>query len=459
MGIFAESLRAIVPEAKSAIAASIPTWDSGVPQVQQTSSYYRNAREGYMLDELVFDCVEFRATSAGEPPVCAWRKTSTGEEKIEEHPALDLLEHPNPFMGRSQFWGVISMSLDIGGNAYIEKVRSGSGKTTELWPMRADRVRVIPDAQKFIGGYTYTVGDKVFRLPAEDVIRFRTRHPLDDYYGLSPIAVLAGRIDLDVWTRRFAESFFRNAGVPTGLLSIQRVVNESEREAMRRRFREVYGGPEGWHRMLVMDGGQATYTPMGMGMGSNGLAMDMLGQQNEVRILGAFGIAPSLIPTIAGAGSSSYANRVSDRALFWESTMIPWFRDADTALTMGLIAEYPDLDRFEHDLSKVKALQEDEDKKHERYREDWKAGLLTWQEAREALGMAQEPDEAGHVLIPTTMVPTWSDTLLEEQEVPEPVAPPALAPGQNPNALPAAPGQQPAQPMPMMNGRTNGAQH
>src|SRR3954465_2087434 len=315
MGLIAEAFRALVPESKSAIAASIPTWESGVPQYQQ-ASYFRNARDGYMVDELVFDCVEFRATSSGEPPVIAWRKTASGEEKIHEHPAIDLMNRPNQWTNRSQFWGAISMSLDIAGNAYVEIVRSGAGKAVELWPLRPDRVRVIPDAPRFISGYLYTIGDKSFRMDANDVIRFKTRHPLDDYYGLPPLAVLAGRVDLDVWTRRFAESFFRNAGVPTGLLNIQRVVQESERAAIRRRFREEYGGLEGWHRMLVLDGGQATYTPMGLSMGPGGLAMDALGQQHEVRIVGAFGgIPPSLIPTIAGANSSSYANRVSDRQL------------------------------------------------------------------------------------------------------------------------------------------------
>jgi HK97 family phage portal protein len=456
MGFLTNSIRALIPESKSAIAASIPTWDNGTPQYQ-SQNYYRNARDGYMLDELVFDCIEFRATSAGEPPLVGWRTTSNGDEKVEEHPALDLLNHPNPFMGRSQFWGAVSMFLDVGGNAYVEKVRSGAGKTVELWPMRPDRIRVIPDAQKFIGGYQYTVGDHTFTMRAEDVIRFKTRHPLDDYYGLSPLYVLAGRVDLDVWTRRFAESFFRNAGVPTGLLNIQRVVQDSERAAIRRRFREEYGGPEGWHRMLVLDGGQATYTPMGMGMGANGLAMDTLGQQNEVRILGAFGgIPPSLIPTIAGAASSSYANRVSDRQLYWEQTMIPWFRDIDTTLSMALIDEYPDLDRFEHDLSKIKALQEDEDKKHERWRENYKAGLATFAEARSKIDLPAEPDEPGYILVPTVMVPTWSDDLLEQQPVPEVVAPPAtVGGGQGPAALPSA--SVPAQPA--ANGRTNGAAH
>ncbi len=171
------------------------------------SSYHRNAREGYMLDEIVFDCVEFRATSAGEPPIVAYRHGS--DEKLDQHPAVALLNNPNPFMGRT-----LSMFTDIGGNAYVEKVRSAAGKVVELWPLRPDRMRVIPDRQKFIGAYRYEIGEQWFTIPAENVIHFKTRHPLDDYYGLPPLAVIAGRVDLDVWTRRFTESFFRNAGVP-----------------------------------------------------------------------------------------------------------------------------------------------------------------------------------------------------------------------------------------------------
>lgn len=460
MGFLTNSIRALIPEAKSAVAASIPTWDDGVPKAQQTS-YERNARDGYMLDELVYECVEFRATSSGEPPMCGWRKTSKGEEKIDDHPALDLLKKPNPFMGRAQFWGVVSMFLDVGGNAYVEKVRSGAGKTVELWPLRPDRIRLIPSSKDFIGGYSYTIGDKTSFLQAKDVIRFRTRHPLDDYYGLPPLAVLAGRVDLDVWTRQFAASFFRNAGVPTGLLTIQRVVNESEREAIRRRFRENYGGTDGWHRMLVLDGGQAEYKPMGMGLGANGLAMNDLTQITEARICGVYGIPPSLLPTLLGAGSSSYANRVSDRELFWEGTMVPLFRDLDTALTMGLIDEYPDLDRLEHDLSTVKALQEDEDKKHERYREDYQKGIVTWPEARSKMGYPEKPDEPGHVLIPTTMIPTWSDELLEEPQVPEEDPNQSLSAGQPVGALPPPSSQAPSRPAVAAggNGRTNGTAH
>jgi Phage portal protein len=60
------------------------------------------------------------------PSLYAAHRADAGGEKIKQHPALALLNRPNRFMGRSRFWGTIMMHLDIGGNAYIEKVRSAS---------------------------------------------------------------------------------------------------------------------------------------------------------------------------------------------------------------------------------------------------------------------------------------------------------------------------------------------
>jgi HK97 family phage portal protein len=322
-------------------------------------------------------------------------------------------------------------------------------------------MRVVPDSRLFVRGYKYTVGDlPPFFLDAADVIHFKTRHPLDDYYGLAPLAVLAGRVDLDVWTRRFAESFFRNAGVPAGLMNIQRAMNEVERGMVQRRFRDVYGGSEGWHKIMVLDGGAATYTQMGLGMGESGLAMNTLGMTNETRICGVYGVPTSLIPTMAGQEANrGQTAAVSDRELFWEQTMVPWFRRKDSVLNAKLLAEWPDLTRIEHDLSQVKALQEDQDKLHARYRADYEAGAITWQEFRQKCGYPEEPDEPGMLVIAVNMVPTWSDTMLKEPE-PEPLPAAGDPNADNPElgnpakpapALPAAAGR--------ANGRTNGAAH
>lgn len=420
MGLLSNSLKAIVPSGLSTVATAIPSWEVGREQ-DKPFSYDRAAREGYKLDELVYACVTYRMKAMGEAPMVGFKQNSDTEEKLEayDHEAVYLLNNPNPYMGRSRLWKITSMHLDLAGDAYWHKVRSKSGKLVQLWPLRPDRMAIIPDSRSYISGYKYTIGDKSFSLSPDEVIHFQTEHPLNDYYGLSTLEILAARVDLDIAQRRLISAFFNNAGIPFGMINIQRRVNtEEEREAIRRQFRADLGGANAW-RVGVLDGGQATYTAMGMPLGDRGVAMPAINEQTEARICAVFGLSPSLIATSLGMGSSSYANRVSDRDMFWDQEQVPRYRDVDDALTNALRPEYPDITRFEHDLSKVRALQEDEDKKHKRIREDFFAAGITWDKYIAQLGGSA--DDKGMLVLPANMITLPTSAVREEQEEPPPL--------------------------------------
>jgi hypothetical protein len=80
VGFLSNSLRALIPETKTAVGATIATWDNGREQSPPVgSNYEHNAREGYMVADLVYACIEERCTSAGEPPMCAYQLSSNGE--------------------------------------------------------------------------------------------------------------------------------------------------------------------------------------------------------------------------------------------------------------------------------------------------------------------------------------------------------------------------------------------
>ena len=227
MGLLTTTLtRWLAPAAKTAaVGALIPPWQAGTPQAAPPAAggaYNRYATEGYGANEIVYACVEELATSAAEPAWAAYRRTAQGPETLPTHPVLDLLEQPNPFMSQYDLIAGIILYLQVAGNAYVEKVRSGSGRVTELWLLRPDRVRVIPDERTFIRGYEYTLGVEPRILSAADCIHVKLRHPADDYYGLAPLSVIAGRADTDNWAKAFTRAFFTNAGVPAGLLTLDR---------------------------------------------------------------------------------------------------------------------------------------------------------------------------------------------------------------------------------------------
>jgi HK97 family phage portal protein len=405
VGIISQALDAlgsIFPERKTAVATQVPTWEQGTQQVPRFyHNYLKYSLEGYSRNEIVFACVEELATSAAEPQLVGVRKTDKGTEQVKDHPILDLFAKPNPFMDRYSLMASVVMYQAISGNAYLEKVRSASGQVVQLWPLRPDRMFVVPDKAKFIRGWNYRIEGALEPdyLPAEDVIHFRSRNPLDDYYGLPPLAVCAERVDTDALMRSFTLSFFRNAAVPAGLLQITKQVNAAERQVIRDRFRMDTGGPQNWHSLMVMNDTEAKYTPMGMPLGQSGIVLPELDEISEARIAMAFGIPLELIGARLGMIHGNRSTTKEARATFWYETLVPKYLEMGATISRAFADEQgaDDVDYFEYDLSTVKALQEDEDALHKRVRDDLAAGVISVQEARAKLG--HEPEYAPDALL------------------------------------------------------------
>lgn len=422
MGILSDALRALIPQAKQVTRQIVPAWAGGVPQ-QMPLSYETFAREGYSRNELVYACIEELATSAAEPRIAAYRRTPEGLERLDAHPILDLLERPNPFTDRFTFWATVITHLAIAGNAYAEKVRSRAGRVVELWLWRPDWVRVVPDPERFISHYVVQVGGQSYRVEPRDMVHFKTRHPLDQFYGMPPLMVAAGRVDLDNYMRQFVRAFFENAGVPMGLLTVNRVLTEEQRRELQGRFRQEFGGPSGWHRLMVMEGAEAKFEAMGMPLGQRGLVLPELDEITETRICMVFGVPPILVGSRLGLQRSTYANYREARASFWDETLVPLYKMLAARLNLSLVPDFAGVDEVQFDLSDVQALQEDRDAVHERARRNAQAGIWTIEEARLETGKEAEPDPAGHLLLPLNVVPTRVSAALGMAETPAEEAP------------------------------------
>ena len=437
MGLLARTVTALstmIPERKVAVGAAINTWESGVPQ-QQKESYYRYALEGYSGNEVAFACVEELASSAGEPRLVAVRKTDKGPEQLHEHPVLELLEHPNPWISGSQLISTLIMYRAVSGNAYIEKVRSGAGKIVELFALRPDRMWVVPDANPNIHlrGWEYKIGADTYFLPARDVIQTKTRNPLDDWYGMPPMRPAALRIDSAAAMRVLTQAFFNNAGIPAGLLTLEKQVGPAEAQMIRDRARNDYGGRNAFNMMVLAGQGTVTYTPMGMPLGERGLVMPELDEILDAKTAMVFGVPLELIGARLGMIHGNRSTTKEARASFWDETLVPLYRELAADLTRGLRDEYGDFDYLEFDLSTVQALQEDENQKSERVIKQLHAGLISVQEGRVDLG--REPEfEAGAILV---MPDNISGLPADQLDAPPEPAPMALgAPGQNGSLTP-----------------------
>jgi HK97 family phage portal protein len=211
------------------------TWPRLDVYDQQTNEYLRSS--------WVYIAVTRTAEAAALVPYEVY--TTTGEVLLPNHPVNQLLRAPNPFTSQFDLIESTFGYLELTGNAYWFLAGPPGGVPTEIWPLRPDRMRVVPDSARYIGGYVYTVDGVDIPLAAEEVIHFKRFHPTSDLYGLSALeaAAVASQSDraMAQWNRNF---FSGDKGVPAGIVTIKNMVDDASYERIQREWRESYGGTQ-----------------------------------------------------------------------------------------------------------------------------------------------------------------------------------------------------------------------
>lgn len=388
----AERFAAPTPSSDEQILARlIPMWQSARP-LPQPHDYQAFAQDGYRRNAIIFACITEISTSASEPPLQAMRQR--GDEAVllpMTDPLSLLMAQPNPEQSRYELLSLLTTHLHVAGNAYLHKVRARNGKPVQLWPLRPDRIEIKPGRNGLVESYAYSVGGQPTFIPVEDVVHF-TMHPdpLDDYYGLSPIAVLARFGDLDNSATDFLRAFFLNAGVPGGLLTFKSGrVGKDERERVRQSWRDQFSTSKGWHDVGVMDA-DVEYTQIGSEPRS--LDLSRVWGVTESRICMVFGVPAVLVGAWIGLQNSTFANYETAQKSLWQETLSPFYVRLADKLTIGVASEFGADRLIRFDLSQVRAFQEAQSVKEERALKAWDAGLVTMNQASVALGYPESPD-------------------------------------------------------------------
>lgn len=112
---------------------------------------------------MVHRCVRLIAEAAAQTPLIA----KVGGREQAEHPALALIERPNPRQGGIAFRETLYGHLAVAGNAYVEAVSIGR-EPRELHALRPDRMRVVPGRDGWAEAYDYSVGARTIRFRQDE---------------------------------------------------------------------------------------------------------------------------------------------------------------------------------------------------------------------------------------------------------------------------------------------------
>jgi HK97 family phage portal protein len=127
----------------------------------------------------------------------------------------------------------------------------------EMWVVRPDRIRPVPDPEQFLLGYMYTGPDgQEVALRKEDVIFIRTPHPTDPYRGIGPVQALLTDLDAVRYSAEWNRSFFLNSAEPGGIIEVPNSLSDDEFNELRDRWNEQHKGVANAHRVAILEHGQ-----------------------------------------------------------------------------------------------------------------------------------------------------------------------------------------------------------
>ena len=288
----------------------------------------------YERSPWVYIAINRIAEAGALVPLNVYRLERERRVSIENHPLEQLLGNPNPLTSRFELFEQTLGSLELHGNAYWYLAGDAQGRPREIWVLRPDRVTIVPDERRVVGGYLYEIDGQHIPLDAIEVLHFRRWHPNNDFYGLSAVTAARSAVQSDRhmadWNRN---AFGQDNGVPAGIVNIHDFISDTDFERIKREWRNSYGGTA--RKTAFLRGGAIEWQHIGLSHSDLDFLQGRRAQRDE--ILNIFGIPVALVSENATEANAKVAER-----LFIERTLYPKLVRVAQKITQELLPFYGD---------------------------------------------------------------------------------------------------------------------
>lgn len=377
------------------------SWFGGLRARWVRESYTEIARRVYR-NPYGYRAVEIVSNAVASIPYLLIRRLPGGEqETVESHPALKLLERPNPDLTGERMKKIGVINLYLAGEVILRKYGPATGPNRgaprELRMIRPDFLQEVhredPEDPMRITGYrfseNYFAGGEV--VPAEEIIFIKTYNPLDPDRGypiaLSVLRELQLMDEITDWNKSIAQvrgripGFFKfEAGgklkrTPDGM-------KEEKERAQQQYLEDSKDSLPG-------------FLPPGVDFVQNQAGiMEMDFAEGDKTIARKIAIGMGLDPSILGdSANKTYSNfETAFKALFI-LTALPLCDFFTAELTLKLIRLFPDSENLWliGNRRKVEAVQEDKTNVINRLIAGAGRPILDVVEARREIGLPDDP--------------------------------------------------------------------
>ena len=352
--------------------------------------------EYYPRSAVVYAAIKVRHDAIARLPLRVLRRIPASRQRMDgvnsrdggelvgaDHPLQRLLDSPNPFWSRSDLWRATETYLSLWGAAFWALERDENGNIAEIWPLRPDKMRPIPDAQRYIKGFVYVgSGSELVPYLPDDVVWMRYFNPLDEYAGLSPIAPLRQSADMGMDALRANRKLLQNDSTPGLIIETEGFPTDADVSEFYARWESRFQGVEKMRRPALLSPGMKASN---LGFSPRDMEYIESLRWSLEDVTRVFGVPKVMIGDLE---NTTFSNFSTARRLFWEDTIAAQLAFYQESLRQHLLPHFGDDSlTVEFDLSGVEALKESEENKAKRRRIYVEAGIMTIDEVRREMNL------------------------------------------------------------------------
>lgn len=217
----------------------------------------------------VYSCVDARAINLSQAPfvvVTGSRadQDDPGKKVPETHPLQRLFHRPTPALSETQFWQLISIWMDLAGEAFLyptdisgEPVSLTSETIPEsLWPIPPNCLNVAKvNSYGMATHWRIQLGQSETIIPAENLLHLRLPNPYDPNRGLAPMEAANMTASIDYKANQFTENLMDSGGEPGGILSTDYELGKEHVKELQQRWEDRHRGASKAGRVAILTGG------------------------------------------------------------------------------------------------------------------------------------------------------------------------------------------------------------
>lgn len=331
-------------------------------------------------------CVGAISTAMASLPVYVYRRVPNGREEIPNHPIMRLVRNGvNTHTAWPDYieWLVAQMLLR--GNGLSGVMIDNTGQPVELEPVPWEwcAVQLLASGRLVYDVTTFSQvaggNGRVKRWLEGEVLHFRDRTD-DGLIGKSRLQRAAATVATSLYVQEFTGSLYENGVNPSGILTLEQNVGDTQREEIKTRLSKLYEGSNRAGKVLLLEGPTAKWNQLTISPEDAELLASRRFSREELASI--FQVPP---PLVGIWDHSSFTNSETAGRWFAKNTLLPIKTKLQAEMARALLTEEERLDtEIVFDLSGL--LQGDDEARWRTHEIAVKNEILTPNEVREVEG-------------------------------------------------------------------------